>query len=80
MIFTLIVPFGFMLFMSVSMGRVWSLYLMLQVASNINNFTVLLIPANAQYILMIMQNISNFSVLKEPNVQIWFKEKIFKNL
>jgi len=47
MIFTLIVPFGFMLFMSVSMGRVWSLYLMLQVTSNINNLHPLLIPANA---------------------------------
>ena len=29
MIFTLIVPFCFMVFMSVSMNRVWSLYLML---------------------------------------------------
>jgi len=68
MIFTLIVPFCFMLFMSMSMGRVWSLYLMLQVTSNINNFSVLLIPANTQYILFILANVSNFSVLKEANV------------
>ena len=26
---TLFVPFGFMIFMSVSMGRVWSLYIMM---------------------------------------------------
>ena len=29
MLLTLFVPFGFMLFMSVSMDRVWSMYLML---------------------------------------------------
>ena len=28
MIFTLVIPFGFMIFMSVSMNRVWSMYLM----------------------------------------------------
>jgi len=38
MIFTLIVPFCFMLFMSCSMDRVWGLYNMLQVQSNIPNF------------------------------------------
>jgi len=57
-----------MVFMSVSMGRVWSLYLMLQVTSNINNLERLLIPANAQYVLIIMQNVSNFNILKDPFV------------
>ena len=47
MIVTLVIPFGFMLFMSMSMNRVWSLYLMMQLASNLNNFGTLILPANA---------------------------------
>lgn len=68
MIFTLIVPVGFMLFMTMSMNRVWSLYLMLQVTSSLLLFDSLLIPANAGYILYILSNIANFKILNEPNV------------
>lgn len=77
MLITLIVPFGFMVFMSVSMNRVWSLYLMLQIISNITNYPSLLIPANSQYIIFILQNISYFKILQEQNVQIWLKENVF---
>lgn len=38
MIFTLVVPFLFMIFMSVSMNRVWALYNMLQLLINISNY------------------------------------------
>ena len=40
MIFTLIIPFCFMIFMSVSMDRVWSMYLMLQITSNLMNINL----------------------------------------
>ena len=41
MLFTLFVPFAFMVFMSVSMDRVWSMYLMLQITSNLMNLSCL---------------------------------------
>ena len=47
MLFTLLVPFGFMLFMSMSMNRVWGMYNMVQLIANITNFKALLIPANS---------------------------------
>jgi hypothetical protein len=50
---------------------------MLQIVSNLNNHDRLTIPANAQYILFIMQNIANFKVLQEPNVQRWMQENVF---
>ena len=77
MMFTLIVPFCFMVFMSMSMNRVWSLYLMLQVMSNINNFTQMMIPANAQYVVFIFQKISYFKIMQEANVQIWMRDHVF---
>lgn len=35
MVFTLVIPFAFMVFMSVSMDSVWSMYLMMQIVSNL---------------------------------------------
>jgi len=63
MLFTLIVPFCFMVFMSMSMDRVWGLYNMLQVQSNLSNFERVLLPANAEYILFITKNVSFFNLL-----------------
>ena len=80
MIFTLVVPFCFMVFMSVSMNRVWSLYLMLQITSNLRNYETLIIPANVDYVVYIMSNIANFKILQEINVQIWLKENVFGKL
>ena len=62
MIFTLVVPFCFMLFMSCSMDRVWGLYNMLQVQSNIPNFQTITLPTNAEHILMITKNVSFFNL------------------
>jgi hypothetical protein len=57
-----------MLFMSMSMEKVWSFYLMLQVISNLINYDTLVIPANAQYVMLMCKNISNFNLMKEENV------------
>ena len=54
MILTLVIPFIFMVFMSVSMNRVWSLYLMLQIISNLMNIK-LQRPGNAEYIMFIAE-------------------------
>ena len=79
MLFTLIVPFCFMLFMSVSMNRVWSIYNMLQILSNFINLRTLSIPGNSFFIIKIIQNVSFFSILSEENVQRWLEVKIFKH-
>ena len=46
-----------------SMDRVWGLYNMLQVQSNLSNFERVLLPANAEYILFITKNVSFFNLL-----------------
>ena len=54
MLLTLIIPLGFQIFMSIGMNRVWSLYLMLQVACNIENIHSLIIPANIETLITAM--------------------------
>lgn len=56
--------FGLMLVlcMGIGMGRVWSLYFMLQIVSNIRNYDELRIPANVNYILKLLDEISNFRI------------------
>ena len=77
MIISLVIPFGFMLFMSVSMNRVWGLYNFLQVISNLRNYRRLMIPAASDFLLVMVESVSNFSFLKEQNVQVWLKEYVF---
>jgi len=79
MLFTLIVPFAFMLFMSVSMNRVWGLYNLMQLICNLLRYEQLLIPAPSAFLLKVVGNVSNFSVLKEQNVQNWLKNSVFKH-
>ena len=79
MLLTLIIPFGFMLFMSVSMNRVWSLYLMLQITCNLMNLK-LSRPSNAEYIMYISENISSFKMAEEENVKWFMKNYVFRNL
>ena len=76
MLVTLIIPFIFMIFMSVSLNRVWGLYNMLQIVSNLVNYKLMSIPANSYYLLFILKNVSNFSIFKDENVQLWLKEHI----
>lgn len=80
MLFTLVVPFCFMLFMSVSMDRVWSMYLMLQLTSNLMNLSCIQRPGNVEYLLFMGQKISDFKVASEPNIQHWLKFYVFKNV
>ena len=77
---SLIIPFAFMVFLSISMNRAWSLYLMLQVVSNINRFEILIIPATAKPIILMMEWITNFKIMENETVQKFMKKYVFKNL
>ena len=68
MLLTLVVPLCFMVFMSVSMERVWAVYNMLQLAVNINNYPDLKVPANTMFFFEIVQGITNFSIFEDKNV------------
>ena len=68
MLFTLIIPFAFMLFMSVSMNSVWSMYLMMQIVSNLMHIFINR-PGNAEYLLFIGENISYFKITEEKNLR-----------
>ena len=50
MLLSLIIPFAFMVFMSASMDSVWSMYLMVQILSNLMNMSIK-IPGNAMFII-----------------------------
>ena len=67
MVFTLVIPFVFMIFMSVSMGSVWSMYLMMQIVSNLMHIFINR-PGNAEYLLFIGEKISYFRITEEKNV------------
>ena len=47
LIYTFLIPVVFMVFMSVSMNKVWGLYLMLQIIANITQYQILIVPASA---------------------------------
>ena len=68
MLLTLVVPRFFMVFMSVSMERVWAVYNMHQLAVNINNYPDLKVPANASFFFDIVRGITNFSIFEDKNV------------
>lgn len=57
-----LLPMLLMFCISVGMGRVWSLYFMLQIVSNFDNFSELKLPAHVQYFLSMLENISNFKI------------------
>ena len=79
MLLTLIVPLCFTLFMSVSMDRVWGLYNMLQIECNLLNFHFMKMPANAHYLLSVLNGISSFKLMSEPIVKDFLKNHVFKN-
>ena len=64
MLLTLVIPFGFMLFMSMSMDSVWAMYLMMQIVSNQQNI-IINRPGNTEYLLFIGSQISYFKVTEE---------------
>ena len=69
MIFTLVLPFAFMVLMSVSMNRVWALYNVLQLLINLSNYERVIVPANTEFLLSTISNIVNFSILEQQNVK-----------
>ena len=66
-----------MLFMKVSMDRVWATYYMLQLIGNITNFTNLLIPANAMLVISLIQNVAYFKILENEFIQRMAKKYVF---
>ena len=77
MIFTLVVPLAFMVFMSVSMNRVWALYNMLQLLINLDKYVMVSVPSNMQLILEIITNIVNFSILEQEDVKQGLEKHVF---
>ena len=73
-----LIPFIFMLFARVSMHRVWSLYYMLQIMSNLANYLTLLIPSNAMTVVEIIKNVACFRLFKNPTVQRYVQQYIFR--
>jgi hypothetical protein len=74
-----VIPFLFMLFARVSMDRVWALYYMLQMMTNLSNFIILLTPSNSLYILIVIKNVVCFRLMKNESVQRLAKKYIFKS-
>ena len=74
-----IIPFLFMLFARVSMDRVWALYYMLQMMTNMSNYFSLLTPSNGYYILNIIKNVVCFRLMKNEHVQRVAIKYIFKS-
>ena len=64
-----LMTFLFMLFARVSMHRVWSLYYMLQVMSNLINYLPLLIPGNALTFVKTIKNVACFMFFRNADVQ-----------
>ena len=69
-----------MVFMSVSMDRVCSLDLMLQIIGNIIDLQGFLVPANATDVLQVIFDIANFKIMENKEVQKWLKNHVFGHL
>ena len=79
MVYTMIIPFCFMIFLKASMNRVWSFYNMLQLASNIKNYSTLFIPSNVKFMLDLLESITFFKIFSSKPVKDFFNKYIFKN-
>jgi len=63
MALSVLLPLGFSLFMALSLNRVWSLYLAMQLLSNLRNFRTLMIPSSAMAVLEMVDTISNYKLV-----------------
>ena len=61
------------------MDRVWALYYMLQMMTNLSNYIVLLTPSNSLYILIVIKNVVCFRLMRNESVQRVAKKYIFKS-
>ena len=80
MLLTIAVPFIFMVFMSLSMNRVWALYNMIQLLVNLNEYKMIKIPGNLGLVLEVLQGMVNFSILDQEHVQSFLKKHVFKKM
>ena len=79
MLVTLIAPLFFQVFMSIGMNRVWSLYLMLQIASNISFVDSIMIPGSVNLILETIYNMSNFKIFETKfAIDLKLKHKLYQ--
>ena len=53
------------------LGRLWSLLLMLQLVTNIDNFSKLVIPADARMVLDVLERIANVRVTSITVLKEW---------
>lgn len=77
MIFSLVVPLLFMVFMSVSINRVWGMYNSLQLLSNFSSYDSLLIPPASFELLQVLKNVSYFNLLQNEQVQLFLRAHVF---
>jgi len=63
--------------MSVGMNRVWSLYLMLQLACNIKDIQSIRIPGNIEMLITAMYNVSNFKLFEAPYMKKKLQTHVF---
>ena len=75
--FSLVIPFIFMMFMSASMDRAWSLYNMLQLIANFLRFKRVVFPPSSNKLLILIENMSNFNLGSNLHVQAWLRENVY---
>jgi hypothetical protein len=80
MLVTLFVPFVFMVFMSMSMNRVWALYNMFQLLINLIDYRKMSIPGNLSFVLELIKGMVYFSILDEPHVQVFLTNHVFRKM
>lgn len=73
LLLSLFFPMMLMFCMNLGMGRVWSLYFMLQLVSNFENFREIKFPANVSYFIGLMDEISNFKISAIGGVKKFMK-------
>lgn len=73
LLLSLFLPMMLMFCMNLGMGRVWSLYFMLQLVSNFENFREIKFPANVSYFIGLMDEISNFKISAIGGVKKFMK-------
>lgn len=57
----------------IALGRLWTLYLMMQIVSNVDNFGRAIIPAEAKMLLDQIEKISNLKITGVRPFQSWMQ-------
>lgn len=74
-IMCLLVSLMFMMCFNLGMGRVWSLYFMLQIVTNFENYTNLVPSPSVKEFLQFLEEISNFKISNIKSVSKFFSLK-----